>query len=126
MHRAMEDDREPTRPHRRDFLRDITATLGSTAAVGVTGAGLARGDEPPASKPGAATADPSITAEVDARMALIVARFGDRIDSKARETVRGQVERHVKRGRSLRNFKLENGDGPFPVFTPFRARMGED
>jgi hypothetical protein len=109
--------------HRREFLRELTVIVGTTAAM--AGGGAARGDEPPGAKP-EPPVDPSVKAEVDARMGLVVARFGDRLDPKARERVRAQVERQVRRDRSLRQFKLENGDGPFPVFTPFRAGLEEN
>lgn len=92
--------------HRRDFVK--TVTLGAITVP--TGA---RADEPmPA---------PSQPSEADARMALILARFGNQLDDNARKVVRGEVESLVERVEALRKFVLENGDAPFPVFHPYRA-----
>ena len=94
--------------HRRDFVKAVT--LGAIAAPVA-----AHADEPRPAPP-----EPS---EADARMALILARFGHQLDDNARKIVRGEVESLVQRAEALRKFALENGDAPFPVFHPYRAPL---
>ncbi len=94
--------------HRRDFARALA--LGVPAALAVPAA--LRADEPAKDKPGT---------EADARMDLVLARYGTRLDEAARAKVRAEVESIVRRAEALRAFPLENGDGPFPVFHPYRA-----
>jgi hypothetical protein len=97
-------------PSRRRFLRR-TAALGAAAATPLP---ATAGQEP-------AAEDDPLRAEVDARMALVVARFGRHLDDAAREEVRRQVEGVVRQGRALRQSPLANGDEPMPVFRPYRA-----
>src|SRR4051812_31248640 len=114
----MANDSDLAPSHRRQFLAGLTAAVGTTAFTPVT-----RGDEPP--KDGhEPKMEPSEKAEVDARMALVLARFGDKLEPKDRDKVRSQVERQVKRDRTLRQVKLENGGGAFPPFTPYPAGGG--
>lgn len=130
--------------HRRAFVRAFACAGSAVAAL----VGRARGDDPkaesiksdggekPATKPtdrekpapkpaepDSKNADP-IASEVEARMNLVLARFGDRLDDKARKDVRREVEAIVRRARELRRFPLDNGDGPHPVFVPYRAPIG--
>ena len=106
----------PDGPHRRDFVR--------TLALGATAGWLARpasGQEPkPKPKD---PADQRREAEVEARMALLIARYGDGLDEEARKTIRRDVEATVRRGERLRKFTLENGDGPAPIFVPYRKPL---
>jgi hypothetical protein len=105
----------PAEPnHRRDFLRAI-ALAGPAAALS---AGPTAGDE----KPSLPVAGPS--SEAEARMGLILARFGKSLDEDARASVRAEVDAIARRAELLRKFPLENGDGPFPVFIPYRAPLG--
>lgn len=60
-------------------------------------------------------------AEIDARMAMILARYGDRLDDDARNAVRADVEDHLRRMRILKQVPLENGEGPCPLFIPYRG-----
>ncbi len=104
----------PDGPHRRDFVR--------TLALGATAGWLAR----PASGQDEKPKDPldeRFEAEVEARMALILARYGDRLDEPARSAIRRDVQSTVKRGERLRKFAMENGDGPAPIFVPFRKPL---
>jgi hypothetical protein len=111
-----------TRPEsipRRDFARALAA-----AAVVAPGA-LA--DEPKAAdetkdKPKEGPKPPD---EVDARMALLLARYGKhaQLDEKARAAIRNEVAGVVRRGEALRKVPLGNGDGPFPVFHPYRGPL---
>lgn len=107
------------RSHRRDFVR--TLALGASAGL-VADRVLVRADEPkdvaPIPQPG-----PPKT-EADARMELVLARFGPQLDDAARAVVRAEVEAITRLAEGLRQFPLENGDAPFFVFTPFRAPPG--
>jgi hypothetical protein len=111
----------PEARNRRDFVRALV--VGSSAA---TLAGHpARSDEKPGQdKPASPEAPPKPKSEADARMDLVLARFGKSLDDDARASVRGEVEAIVRRAEQLRRFPLDNGDGPFPVFIPFRAPLG--
>ncbi len=115
-----ENDREPL--PRRDFVRGLT--LGALAAVPASGA---IADEPKAKadapKDAPKPADPP--SELDARMALIVARFGKhkQLDAAALASIRRDVAGVIRLGEDLRKFKLTNGDGPYPAFIPHRAPL---
>ena len=93
--------------HRRDFVRTAVALAAPAAVV--------KADEPNPAEP--------LKTEVEARMELVVARFGPQLDDEARKKVRGEVEEIVRRAKALRAFALDNGDGPFPVFQPYRAPL---
>lgn len=113
------------RPHRRNFVR--TVVLGASAAS-LSAPVVAASDDP---KKGTEKAEPPKSApktetEADARMDLVLARFGKHLDANARKTVRAEVDSIVRRAEALRKFPLDNGDGPFPVFTPYRAPAGLD
>ncbi len=103
------------RPHRRDFV--LGFSLGLVPSLVVPGA-QARGDETPPGPP----SDP-IQAETDARLALVLARFGARLDEEARMAIRSEIESQVRRAEGLRHFALTNGEGPFPVFKPYRSPL---
>lgn len=102
--------------HRRDFVRALA--LG--ASTSLVAACPARPQEPVQEPP-----DP-VEAEVDARMSLIVNRYGDRLDDTAREEIRREVTGIVRRGRSLREYPLDNGDGPASVWIPYRAPLARE
>src|SRR5689334_11932231 len=108
--------------HRRDFVRSLV--LGASAA---TLAGRpASGDEKPGrdeAKPDDAEPKPEPKTEAEARMELILARFGERLDDDARASIGAEVGAIVRRAERIREFPLENGDGPFPVFTPYRRPL---
>lgn len=103
--------------HRRDFVRGLA--LGGLTALPVA----ARGDEPKKPDHEEAKPPPDPPTEVDARMALIVARYGKLIDDEARKAIRAEVEAVTARAERLRRFELTNGDEPFPVFTPYRKPL---
>jgi hypothetical protein len=107
------------RLHRRGFVRSLAvgASAGAIAAP-------AAADEPAKDKE-KGPAKLGAPSEADARMALVVARFGARLDANARDTVRAEVESIVHRAEHLRKFPLDNGDGPFPVFVPYRAPLAD-
>ncbi len=102
---------EPT-PPRRDFLR----ALGLAGAASLTGrTAHAQDEDPEKDKPA------SERSEADARMDLVLARYGRHLDEDARRAVRRDVEAVVRRGDRMRAFELSNGDEPMPVFTPYRT-----
>lgn len=107
---------------RRDFARAL--------ALAAVAAPSALADEPKADdkdkpKDASKPEPPKPPDEVDARMALILARFGKhaQLDDKARAAIRGEIAGIVRRGEALRKVPLGNGDGPFPVFHPFKAPL---
>lgn len=63
-------------------------------------------------------ADPAI---VDARLAEVVARFGDDLTVDQREQVRTRIERTLKLAATLRKTSLSNADEPEIVFAPYRG-----
>ena len=77
-----------------------------------------------ATKKKAAEHDAAFEAEVDARMQLVLARCGSKLDEAAKKSVREELVGIVERSRALKKFALDNGDGPFPVFHPYRAAAG--
>lgn len=103
---------KPETSHRRDFVR--TLALGGTAAAVGSPADALADDEKDEPKP---------RSEAEARMDLILARYGKFLDEEAKKSVRAEVDSIVRRGESLRKFALTNGDEPFPVFTPYRAPL---
>jgi hypothetical protein len=105
---------------RRDFLSALV--LGGPAAS-LAARAAAADDKPGEDKPAPAEPKVKASAEADARMELVLARFGKSLDDDARASVRAEVEAIVHRAELLRKFPLDNGDGPFPVFIPYRAPL---
>jgi hypothetical protein len=105
----------PDSTHRRNFVRAI-ALGGSTIA-------LTRPAQADDEKTTPKDEPSKLRSEVDARMDLILARFGKHLDDEAKKSIRAEVESIVKRGEQMRKFELTNGDEPFPVFTPYRAPL---
>lgn len=99
---------------RREFLRALA--LGGPAGLGAAVLPTTLVAEEPEKSD---TGNPP--SEVDARVALILARFGDQLDDEARRAIRDDIATQVRRSESLRKLSLDNGTGPFPVFTPYRA-----
>ena len=56
-------------------------------------------------------------------MDLVLARFGKQLDEAARKSVRAEIDLITRRAETLRKFALDNGDGPYPVFQPYRAPL---
>jgi hypothetical protein len=108
--------------HRREFV--LSLALGTSAAALTVPAARADDEDKAktekAKEKGDETKPPS---EADARMALVIARFGKQLDEAARKVVRAEIEQHVRRAEALRKIPLDNGDGPFPVFHPYRAPL---
>ena len=107
--------------HRRDFVR--TLALGASAAA-LTSPACARADDPRFVGPPEPEPEPEpIPSEVEARMDLVLSRFGTMLDAGRRKAVEARVAAIVRRAEALRKFELDNGEGPFPVFTPYRAPL---
>jgi hypothetical protein len=113
------------RTHRRDFVRSL-ALGASTGILLRSDPALADDDNPAKANDDPPKAEPEAPkTEADARMELVLARFGKQLDDDARKAVRAKVNSIVRRAEGLRKFTLTNGDGPFPVFTPYRAPLTE-
>lgn len=110
--------------HRRGFVRAVA--LGASAAGLAAAPGLRADDEPkkdePRTKP-QEEPEPEPKPEVEARMQLILARFGALLDGDAQAAVRAEVEGVVWLAENLRAIELSNGDGPYPAFVPYRAPL---
>jgi hypothetical protein len=111
---------------RREFVRNIV--VGASAGALLNPAS-ARADDPEKPKPQEKAKDADkpesdeLPTEVDARMAIVLARFGKLLDAEARKAVRSEVASIVRRAEELRKVSLDNGDGPFPIFIPYRAPL---
>ena len=136
-------------PNRRTFVRALA--VGATAAPLVATGALLADDEKSKTKPKtaeepaerskdvakkevvvkkvetkqkAAEHDAAFEAEVDARMQLVAARCGSKLDEASKKSVREELVEIVERSRTLKKFALDNGDGPYPVFHPYRGPAG--
>ena len=126
----LEVETDPTPlTHRRDFVRSLALGAAATATVVLPLSQPAEADEPKveakkADKPAepAKKADPT---EADARMDLVLARFGKhkQLDDKAKATIRAEIAGLVHRAEALRKLPISNGEGPFPVFQAYRAPL---
>ena len=103
---------------RRAFVR---RTVGG-ATLGAVGVALGRESAPAANDDPRPDDDP-LSAEVDARMALILARHGSRLEPSARLAIRKEVASMIARGRTLKAYPLTNADEPAPVFHAYRAPL---
>jgi hypothetical protein len=114
-------------PHRRDFVRSLA--LGAAAGAIASPAALRADDEKAKDKEkkdDRKDEAPKPKTEADARMELVLARYGNQLDEAARKSVRAEIDGHVRRAEALRKIPLDNGDGPFPVFHPYRAPLVEE
>ena len=59
--------------------------------------------------------------EVETLFQMVSDRYGDRLDAEQLEEVRKGVETIAEAAQALRAVKLENGDEPLSIFTPYRA-----
>lgn len=64
--------------------------------------------------------DEATSREVDNRFDMVKDLYGERLDDEQLEEVRKGIEGIVAAAEALRAIELDNGDEPFPVFTPFR------
>src|SRR3954447_18842801 len=79
-------------------------------AASLTGAAAKAGGGIPQAEP--TDLAPEQTAEVEARLAEAVRRYGDRLSEAQRERLRGVLTRNVRMLSAIRSFPLENGDTP--------------
>jgi len=87
---------DPAAPGRSsDFVKGPTAMAGETPAT-----------------------DPAV---VEARLAEVVARFGDNLTPEQREQVRARIERTLQLASALRTAPLGNADEPESGFAPYRG-----
>jgi len=55
---------------------------------------------------------PKDQAEVDAKLASVVRKYGDRLTEEQKTRVRGVLARHQRMLMRVQEFPLENGDAP--------------
>jgi hypothetical protein len=91
---------------RRTFSRDLTIGV---AAVTMTFAPLSTeaGDQKP-------------QAEVEHLLAMLQARFPDRLNDDQWKQVRGKIEGQLRAAEELRKFALTSADEPATVFAAYR------
>jgi hypothetical protein len=65
--------------------------------------------------------DVSESDEVEARLAIVRARYGARLTPDQLAEIRTMVEGIVKGARAMRAIRLRSADEPMPPFAPFRA-----
>jgi hypothetical protein len=58
---------------------------------------------------------------IDARLAALTARFGERLTDEEWQGVRERIGRIVDQGNELRQVSLTNADEPEIVFVPYRG-----
>ena len=63
----------------------------------------------------------SESGEAETLFQMVSARYGDRLDAAQLEEVKKGVEAIAEAAKALRAVKLENGDEPLSIFTPYRA-----
>jgi hypothetical protein len=110
----------PETRNRRDFVR--TLALGASAGALMAPVSI-RADDPEKKDDKPKPDAESPKSEAAARMELVLARFGKQLDDEARKAVRKEIDAIVKRAELLRKIQLDNGEGPFPIFTPYRAPL---
>ncbi len=59
--------------------------------------------------------------EAETLFQMVSDRYGDRLDADQLEEVKKGVETIAEAAQALRNVKLENGDEPLSIFTPYRS-----
>jgi hypothetical protein len=101
---------------RRDFAR-AAAMAAATAAIAPTGEALTRhvaapGNSRATNSTGADDAASARQAEIDARIADVFRRYGDRISAEQKTEVRRLVGELQKSLDKLRAYPLGNGDQP--------------
>jgi hypothetical protein len=119
----MEQDDKSTRAgagiSRRDFSR-IAAMVAATAAIPNRSlAGTAPGA---ASVSEQTPATPAQTAEADAQVQIILAKYGDRLSDEQKADIKRLVAAAVKTSEEMHAFHLDNSDEPAMIY---RARLAE-
>jgi len=65
--------------------------------------------------------DMSESDEIEARLAIVRARYGARLTTEQLAEIRTVVEGLVKGARAMRAIPLRSSDEPMPPFAPYRA-----
>jgi hypothetical protein len=65
--------------------------------------------------------DPRHPPVIEARLAELIARFGERLSEEQRAQVRARILREVTLAEKLRTRPLTNADEPEIVFVPYRS-----
>jgi hypothetical protein len=115
---ASEGESDGRLTHRREFVRwlAVGGASGVLVSEGESAFAAAHSQDP------AEAADrTSLDAEVEARLAIVLARYGAVLDDATRLLIQADIRLHVTRARRLKSFALENGDAPFPVLIPYRS-----
>jgi hypothetical protein len=104
---------------RREFARDAAA-----AAAALLGGACARSGTP--ARAPAPPSPPELPRpsrlEADARVELILSRWGDRLSEEQRTKLRRFAYDAQRELDAIRAYPLEAGDEPTPVFRVYRAR----
>jgi hypothetical protein len=111
----------PTSPiSRRDFARRVgiaaALTLSSSSLLGCNPASVREskpGDKTPAKNEGGLTPDQA--QEVEARLANVLRRYGNRLSEEQRQHLRRILTYNERMLVSIRTFPLQNGDAPASV-----------
>ena len=91
---------------RRTFARELT--VGAAVAATTVAPASVQADEPKSPTP------------ADQLLAMLQARFPNRLNDEQWKEVRGKLEGQVKASQTLSEFKLQNSDGPATVFAAYR------
>lgn len=114
------DAAEPSRISRRDFGRHaaVVAALGLSSST-LIGCGTASVQD---AKSGEKSGDknssgltPEQAQEVDARLANIIGKYGNRLSTEQRQHLRRILTYNERMLASIRSFSLQNGDAPASV-----------
>ncbi|HET8524059.1 MAG TPA: hypothetical protein VFL82_12560 [Thermomicrobiales bacterium] len=70
---------------------------------------------------GVVSRDADAEGVIDARLAALTARFGERLTDEEWHGVRERIARIVDQGKALRAVPLTNADEPEIVFVPYRG-----
>lgn len=97
---------------RRDFARNAAIAAASLASSGLLATEAAAGTTPQQNP--AATASPA-QQDIDAKLANIVRKWGDRLSEEQRQHLRRVLGENERMLAAIRAFPLQNGDPPSSV-----------
>jgi len=110
---------------RREFGRK--AALAVAAATFAPSATISRASDTspslaqPQQGPDLSDLSPEARAEIDAKLANVIRRWGDRLDDEQKTRMRTIITRHVRMLETVRKFPLQNGDTPASVLKLFTS-----
>jgi hypothetical protein len=105
---------------RREWVGAIAIGFAGAGTRALPGLPAAQDPKPTDTKQPPAD-EPSPPSDADARLDLVLARFGKHLDEAARQAVTREIQVVVNRGKQLREYALENDDAPMPLFLPYRG-----